>query len=111
MTIDNDDDLIALKEIGAIVRETIDEMGRAVRPGITTAELDEIGAAALARRGARSALGRGSKSKAGTRPSGRSVGAPALVPPAVRLPISFADLRGKHRQGDREDHRAAAARA
>ena len=55
MTIDNDEDLTALKEVGAIVRETIDEMGRAVRPGITTAELDEIGAAALARHGARSA--------------------------------------------------------
>lgn len=55
MTIDNDDQLQALKEIGRIVRETIDQMQSAVRPGITTAELDEIGARILAAEGARSA--------------------------------------------------------
>lgn len=55
MTIDNDDQLEALKEVGGIVRETIDLMAAAVRPGISTLELDEIGAVHLASKGARSA--------------------------------------------------------
>ncbi len=55
MTIDNDDQLEALKEVGRIVRETIDLMQLAVRPGITTRELDELGAKNLAREGATSA--------------------------------------------------------
>jgi methionyl aminopeptidase len=41
-----------LRAIGKIVRMVLDEMAAAVRPGITTAELDLIGAAALARCGA-----------------------------------------------------------
>lgn len=55
MTIDNDNQLEALKDIGRIVRETIDLMQAAVRPGITTRELDELGARNLAREGAMSA--------------------------------------------------------
>lgn len=55
MTIDNDDQLEALKEIGRIVRETIDLMQDAVRSGISTRELDELGAKNLAREGAMSA--------------------------------------------------------
>ena len=41
--------------IGKIVRAALDEMSEAVRPGVTTAELDEICAAVLARCGAESA--------------------------------------------------------
>ena len=44
-----------MKEVGRIVRETIDLMQLAVRPGITTRELDELGAKNLAREGATSA--------------------------------------------------------
>lgn len=55
MTIENDDDLSALRRVGSIVRATIETMRRALRPGITTAELDEIGARCLAAAGARSA--------------------------------------------------------
>lgn len=55
MTIDNDDQLQALREIGRIVRETIDRMQSAVVAGITTKELDDIGAQCLEKEGARSA--------------------------------------------------------
>ncbi len=55
MTIDNDSQLEALKEIGRIVRETIDLMSLAVWPGVSTLELDELGARNLARQGATSA--------------------------------------------------------
>jgi methionyl aminopeptidase len=44
-----------LRAIGKIVREALDTVAAAVRPGITTAELDEIGARVLARQGAESA--------------------------------------------------------
>jgi len=44
-----------LRAIGRIVREALDRTAAAVRPGITTAELDSIGAAVLARCGAESA--------------------------------------------------------
>ncbi len=43
-----------LRAIGAIVALTLKTVAAAVRPGITTAELDDIGAAALKRNGARS---------------------------------------------------------
>jgi methionyl aminopeptidase len=43
-----------LQAIGKIVGLTLEEMRAAVRPGITTAELDRIGAAVLARHGAES---------------------------------------------------------
>lgn len=55
MTIENDDDLEALKRIGAIVAQTLQAMGKALEPGMTTRELDEIGAKLLEREGARSA--------------------------------------------------------
>lgn len=55
MTIDNDDDLTALKKIGAIVARTLAAMGKALEPGMTTRELDEIGAKLLEAEGARSA--------------------------------------------------------
>ena len=55
MTLSSRKDLEHLKRIGRIVGLTIEEMRQHVQPGITTAELDEIGAQVLARHGARSA--------------------------------------------------------
>lgn len=55
MTIADQADIDALLRIGNIVAETRDIMGAAVTPGMTTAELDAIGARTLARYGARSA--------------------------------------------------------
>ncbi len=55
MTIDNENDLDALKRIGAIVANTLQAMGKALEPGMTTRELDAIGATLLEREGARSA--------------------------------------------------------
>jgi len=55
MTIDNDNDLEALKRIGAIVARTLQAMGKALEPGMTTRELDEIGAKLLEAEGARPA--------------------------------------------------------
>ncbi|WP_336813687.1 type I methionyl aminopeptidase [Bosea sp. MMO-172] len=55
MTISNDDELQALKEIGGIVARTLAVMGKAIEPGMTTAELDAIGRGYLERHGARPA--------------------------------------------------------
>jgi len=55
MSIGSAEELEALKVIGRIVGETLREMARRVTPGISTAELDEIGAKLLAAAGARSA--------------------------------------------------------
>ncbi|MDP3256061.1 type I methionyl aminopeptidase [Bosea sp. (in: a-proteobacteria)] len=55
MTISNDDDLKSLQDIGRIVAQTLAAMGKAIEPGMTTAELDRIGRALLEREGARSA--------------------------------------------------------
>lgn len=55
MTVDSEQDLIRLREIGRIVALTIQAMAQAVRPGITTGELDEIGLKVLEQHGARSA--------------------------------------------------------
>src|ERR1035441_8027513 len=44
-----------LRVIGKIVRLALERTAAAVRPGITTAELDEIGARVLAENGAESA--------------------------------------------------------
>ena len=55
MTIDNDNDLEALKKIGAIVARTLQSMGKALEPGMTTRELDEIGARLLEAEGAQPA--------------------------------------------------------
>lgn len=55
MSIDGTHDLLALQEIGKIVAEARETMGAAVRPGVTTAELDRIGKGVLDRYGARSA--------------------------------------------------------
>ena len=55
MTIDNDNDLEALKRIGAIVAKTLQTMGASLEPGMTTRELDEIGRVLLEREGAQPA--------------------------------------------------------
>ena len=55
MTISNDDELRALREIGRIVAQALAAMTKAVEPGMMTAELDAIGRAVLEREGARSA--------------------------------------------------------
>ncbi|MGE0597509.1 MAG: type I methionyl aminopeptidase [Hyphomonadaceae bacterium] len=52
MTIDNENDLEALKRIGAIVARTLQAMGKALEPGMTTRELDAIGLGLLAAEGA-----------------------------------------------------------
>src|ERR1700733_12668788 len=44
-----------LRVIGRIVRQALDKTAAAVRPGITTRELDKIGAGVLAQNGAESA--------------------------------------------------------
>ncbi len=55
MTIGSEEDLLALKRVGGVVSLVRDEMQKAVRPGMTTGELDMIGETLLNKYGARSA--------------------------------------------------------
>ncbi len=55
MRIANELDIEGLRAIGRVVARTLAEMSAAIGPGITTRELDRIGAAALKRHGAVSA--------------------------------------------------------
>lgn len=55
MTIETERDVDGLKRVGKIVAAALREVLDSLEPGMTTAELDEIGRAALERRGARSA--------------------------------------------------------
>lgn len=55
MTVSSDDDLVGLKTIGRIVADTLEVMGRAIEPGITERELDQIGRDYLSAAGARPA--------------------------------------------------------
>src|SRR6478672_1212852 len=55
MSITGPEDLAGMKAAGAIVRRMLEAMKRAVLPGITTAELDEVGAAVMREQGAQSA--------------------------------------------------------
>ena len=55
MSITGPEDLTGMKAAGAIVRRMLEAMKRAVRPGITTAELDAVGAAVMREHGAQSA--------------------------------------------------------
>src|SRR5579863_5697456 len=55
MSIRSQAQLQKLRVIGRIVRRALDATAQAVRPGITTAELDAIGARVLAEHGAESA--------------------------------------------------------
>lgn len=52
MSIDTQDDLLGLKAIGAIVAQVLRRMRGAVRPGISTADLDDIARQELSRAGA-----------------------------------------------------------
>ncbi len=55
MTVSSEEELEQLKEIGRIVAMVRDKMAEALEPGITTAELDEMGRRLLDQEGARSA--------------------------------------------------------
>lgn len=55
MSIETEQDLAAMSRIGRIVGLTLREMERQLRPGMTTAEVDDVGARFLARYGAHSA--------------------------------------------------------
>jgi methionyl aminopeptidase len=55
MTVRRQQELAGLRRVGRVVRRAIDRMAAALRPGITTAELDAVGAEVLAEFGARSA--------------------------------------------------------
>jgi methionyl aminopeptidase len=55
MTIETEDDVVALKRIGKIVSLVLHEMLDAAEPGMTTRELDALGAQLLEQHGARSA--------------------------------------------------------
>ncbi len=55
MTIESDKDLQGLRRVGRVVALARDEMRRATEPGMTTQELDQIGAGVFERYGTRSA--------------------------------------------------------
>ncbi len=55
MSIESNDDLEALKRVGLLVRRALDAMSAAAAPGVTTRELDEVGASLMRRQRARSA--------------------------------------------------------
>ncbi len=55
MSITGPEELEALRAAGAVVRRVLEAMKRQVRPGVTTAELDAIGAEVIAENGAHSA--------------------------------------------------------
>jgi hypothetical protein len=55
MTIERDDQLDKLRTVGRLVARTLAAMGKALEPGMTTKELDDLGRALLEREGARSA--------------------------------------------------------
>lgn len=55
MTVESDRDLAGLRAVGRVVALALGEMKGALEPGMTTAELDEVGAAVFERYGARSA--------------------------------------------------------
>jgi methionyl aminopeptidase len=54
VSIDDPGELAALKAAGRVVAETLRELTRRVRPGVTTGELDRVAAGIFARHGARS---------------------------------------------------------
>jgi methionyl aminopeptidase len=55
MSIKSRADLAGMRAVGRVVGETLRELRQAVRPGVTTASLDELAARALRRRRARAA--------------------------------------------------------
>lgn len=55
MTVSSKSDLVGLERVGSLVALALREMEQATHPGLSTAQLDAIGAAFLRRHGARSA--------------------------------------------------------
>ena len=55
MTVDTEAEMAALRKAGQVVALTLQAMVEAAKPGISTLELDQIGAAMLAKHGAKSA--------------------------------------------------------
>src|ERR1700737_4717645 len=55
MSINGPAELAAMRAAAPIVRRTLEAMKQAVRPGITTAELDVVGATVMREQGAQSA--------------------------------------------------------
>ena len=55
MSINTPEELASMRAAGAIVRRMIEAMKHAVRPGVTTAQLDEVGATVMREHGAQSA--------------------------------------------------------
>jgi methionyl aminopeptidase len=55
MSISGPEELAGMRAAGAIVRRMLEAMKKAVHPGVTTAELDEVGAAVMREQGAQSA--------------------------------------------------------
>lgn len=55
MSINRPEELVAIKAAGAVVRLMLEAMRQAVKPGVSTAELDEIGGRVMRQHGARSA--------------------------------------------------------
>jgi methionyl aminopeptidase len=55
VSIDHPDELAALRAAGRVVAETLRELARRVRPGVTTADLDDVAAQVFSSHGARSA--------------------------------------------------------
>ncbi len=54
MSINGPEELAGMRAAGAIVRRMLEAMKRGVRPGITTRELDAVGAAVMREHGAQS---------------------------------------------------------
>jgi methionyl aminopeptidase len=54
VSIDHPDELAALRAVGRVVAETLRELARRVRPGVSTGELDDVAGRIFARHGARS---------------------------------------------------------
>jgi methionyl aminopeptidase len=55
MSINGPEELEGMRAAGAVVRHVLEAMKREVRPGVTTAELDDVGANVMKREGAQSA--------------------------------------------------------
>jgi methionyl aminopeptidase len=55
MSINGPEELAGMRAAGVLVRLMLDAMKKAVRPGVTTAQLDEVGAAVMREHGAQSA--------------------------------------------------------
>src|SRR5580704_8879962 len=55
MSISGPEELAGMRAAGAIVRQMLEAMKQAVHPGVTTAELDEVGATVMREHGAQSA--------------------------------------------------------